>query len=112
MVSRQGRFSGKGTRTVELVTLPLFFAFFRLHNPKKVNCETTDAPPRIVADDQLTTDTAPLGRWDCDVLEAEGAARLKALVYEIHRACAQLDPGERLFFGYSHESRMPLEGTD
>jgi len=29
------------------VTLPLFFAFFRLHNPKKVNCETTDAirPP-------------------------------------------------------------------
>jgi len=42
MVSRQGRFSGKGTRTVELVTLPLFFAFFRLHNPKKVNCETTD----------------------------------------------------------------------
>jgi len=42
MVSRQGRFSGKGTRTVELVTLLLFFAFFRLHNPKKVNCETTD----------------------------------------------------------------------
>jgi hypothetical protein len=55
-------------------------------------------PPRIVADDQLTTDTAPLGRWDCDVLEAEGAARLKALVHEIHQACAQFDPGERLDF--------------
>ncbi|KAI9511913.1 hypothetical protein F5148DRAFT_1167416 [Russula earlei] len=55
-------------------------------------------PPRIVADDQLATDTAPLGRWDCDVLEAEGAARLKAVVHEIHQACAQLDPGEPLHF--------------
>jgi len=42
MVSRQGRFSEKETRIVELVTLSLFFAFFRLHNPKKVNRETTD----------------------------------------------------------------------
>ena len=40
--SLQGRFSEKGTWIVELVTLLLFFAFFRLHNPKKVNCETTD----------------------------------------------------------------------
>ncbi|KIM37625.1 hypothetical protein M413DRAFT_76874 [Hebeloma cylindrosporum] len=51
-------------------------------------------PPRIVADDQLVTDTAPVERWDCDVLEAEGAARLKALVHEIHQACAHLDSGE------------------
>ena len=29
--------------------------------------------------------------WDCDVLEAEGAARLKAVVYEIHQACAQIN---------------------
>jgi len=57
-------------------------------------------PPRIVADDQLAADTAPLGRWDCDVLEAEGAARLKAVVHGIHQAaaCAQFDPGERLDF--------------
>ena len=53
---------------------------------------------RIVADDQLTTDTAPLGHWDCDVLEAEGAARLKAVVQEIQQACAQLDSGERIDF--------------
>lgn len=52
----------------------------------------------IVADDQLVTDTALLQRWDCDVLEAEGAARLKAVVHEIKQACAQLDPGERLDF--------------
>ena len=38
----QGRFSEKGTQIVQLVTLPLFFRSFRLHNPKKVNCETTD----------------------------------------------------------------------
>jgi hypothetical protein len=57
-------------------------------------------PPRIVADDQLATDTAPLGRWDCDVLEVEGAARLKAFIHEIlqQAAYAQLDPGERLDF--------------
>jgi hypothetical protein len=53
-------------------------------------------PPRIVADNQLATDTAPLEHWDYDVLEAEGAARLKALVHEIHQACAQLDPREHL----------------
>ncbi|KIJ95504.1 hypothetical protein K443DRAFT_682951 [Laccaria amethystina LaAM-08-1] len=49
-------------------------------------------PPRIVGKDQLATDTAPPGRWDCDVLEAEGAARLKAIVHEIGQACAQLGP--------------------
>ena len=55
-------------------------------------------PPRIVADDQGATDTAPLGRWRCDVQEVEGAGRLKAVVHEIHQACAQLDPGEPLHF--------------
>ncbi|KDR67189.1 hypothetical protein GALMADRAFT_1130874 [Galerina marginata CBS 339.88] len=38
----QGRFSGKGTRIVQLVAFALFFAFFRLPKRKKVNCETTD----------------------------------------------------------------------
>jgi len=53
-------------------------------------------PPRIIADDQLATnDTAPLVRWDCDVLEAEGAARLEALVYEIREAYSLLDSGHR-----------------
>jgi hypothetical protein len=51
-------------------------------------------PPRIVPDDQLTIDIAPRERWNCDVLEAEGAARLKAVVHEIQQACAQLDSGE------------------
>jgi hypothetical protein len=51
-------------------------------------------PRKIVADDEFTTDTAPVERWDCDVLEEWGAARLKAVVHEIHQACAQLDPGE------------------
>ena len=60
--------------------------------------------PRIVADDQFVTDTAPLGRWDCDVLEAEGAACLKAIVHEIHQACTQLDCGE-----CSHKSHTPLD---
>lgn len=50
-------------------------------------------PSKIVADNPFNTDTAPIGRWDCDVLEDEGAARLKAVVHEIHQACAQLEPG-------------------
>jgi len=53
-------------------------------------------PPRIVGDDQLTVDTAPRERWDCDVVEAEGAARLKAVVHEMQHACDQLDPSEHL----------------
>ena len=77
------------------------------------NCVSTEVGraitlPRIVAGDQLATDgTAPLERLDCDVLEAEGAARLMAVVHEMHQACAQLDPGEHLdFFGYPHESHQ------
>lgn len=58
----------------------------------------TITPPRIVGDHRFITDTAPLRRWDCDVLEAEGAARLKVVVHEIHQAYAQLDPGERVDF--------------
>ena len=46
------------------------------------------APPRIVADDLFATDTASLGRWDCDVLGVKGAARLKVIVYQIHQVCA------------------------
>ena len=67
--------------------------------PKCVSTEAGRAItlPRIVAGDQLATDgTAPLEGWDCDVLEAEGAARLRAVVHEIYQACAQLDPGEHL----------------
>ena len=45
-------------------------------------------PLRIVSDDQFSIDTAPLECCDCDVLEVEGGARLKTVVYEIH---AQLD---------------------
>ncbi|EMD38600.1 hypothetical protein CERSUDRAFT_49068 [Gelatoporia subvermispora B] len=36
------------------------------------------------------SDTAPAERWDCDVLDAQGEARLLAVVEEIKQACAQL----------------------
>ena len=42
----------------------------------------------IVAKLRFATDAAPPQRWDCDVLEEEGAARLKALVHEIQQECA------------------------
>jgi hypothetical protein len=41
------------------------------------------------------------------------AARLKVIVHEAHQACAQLDPGEHLYFsGYPHEPNTPLERID
>ena len=54
-------------------------------------------PPRIPGQ----FDTAPIGRWNYDVLEDEGAAHLKAIVSEIHEFCTQLDPGEQMFFWIS-----------
>ncbi|KAI5119171.1 hypothetical protein M0805_008654 [Coniferiporia weirii] len=33
------------------------------------------------------TDTAPAERWDCDILDEEGEARLRAVVREITGAC-------------------------
>ncbi|KZT08512.1 uncharacterized protein LAESUDRAFT_724020 [Laetiporus sulphureus 93-53] len=47
-------------------------------------------PPSIAADPELETDTAPRERWDCDILEEEGARRFQAVVEEIKQACAAL----------------------
>ncbi|KAI0256297.1 hypothetical protein BJV78DRAFT_1117960 [Lactifluus subvellereus] len=35
-------------------------------------------------------DTAPMERWDCDVLDAEGEARLRAVVDSIKTACENI----------------------
>ncbi|KAF8228267.1 hypothetical protein L208DRAFT_1404198, partial [Tricholoma matsutake] len=44
------------------------------------------------ADDRvITPPRIQRERWDCDVLEAEGAAPLKAIIHEIQQTCAQLD---------------------
>lgn len=56
-------------------------------------------PPRIVSDGQLIIDTAPIGRWNYDVLE-DGAARLKAIADEIHQFCAQLAPSKHIICTY------------
>lgn len=60
--------------------------------------DISTSPRKIVSDMSSNTDTAPIGRWCYDVLEDEGAARLKSIVHEIHEACAQLDPSEHIFF--------------
>jgi hypothetical protein len=38
-------------------------------------------------------DTAPVERWDCDILDAEGEARLRAVVDEIKQACENIPNG-------------------
>ncbi|CAA7262748.1 hypothetical protein NLJ89_g5406 [Agrocybe chaxingu] len=47
-------------------------------------------PGRISPDPHMETDTAPLDRWDCDILEDEGAQRFQDLVAEIKRKCDRL----------------------
>jgi hypothetical protein len=52
--------------------------------------QTRILPDRILPDPHLETDTAPLNRWDCDILEDEGAQRFQDLVAEIKTKCEQL----------------------
>ncbi|KAH8991298.1 hypothetical protein EDB92DRAFT_690748 [Lactarius akahatsu] len=47
-------------------------------------------PARISPHPDIETDTAPLDRWDCNILEDEGAQRFKDLVEEIKRKCDEL----------------------
>ena len=52
--------------------------------------QTRILPARIPPHPELETDTAPLNRWDCSILEDEGAQRFQDLVAEIKRKCEQL----------------------
>ncbi|KAF9503564.1 hypothetical protein BS47DRAFT_789130 [Hydnum rufescens UP504] len=47
-------------------------------------------PQRIPRDREFTNDVAPQERWDCDVLEANGEQRLRALATQITEACERL----------------------
>ena len=55
--------------------------------------DTTDLAADIIPLDNVprhptrVNDTAPMERWDCDVLDAEGGARLRAVVDSIKAAC-------------------------
>ncbi|KAF9781302.1 hypothetical protein BJ322DRAFT_1011277, partial [Thelephora terrestris] len=48
------------------------------------------SPGRILATPQYVTDTAPVGRWNYDILTAEGEAELRRIVQVITTECAQL----------------------
>ncbi|KAG2338854.1 hypothetical protein BDR05DRAFT_939900 [Suillus weaverae] len=47
-------------------------------------------PEYISASTQYVTDTAPVGRWNYDILTAEGEAKLRRIVQVITTECAQL----------------------
>ena len=55
--------------------------------------DTTDLAADIIPLDNVprhptrVNDTAPMERWDCDVLDTEGGARLRAVVDSIKAAC-------------------------
>ncbi|KAF8130205.1 hypothetical protein EV363DRAFT_1490422 [Boletus edulis] len=57
--------------------------------------DTTDVPAYIKLDNipkhpTNVNDTAPMQRWDCDVLDAKGEARLRAVVDSIMAACENI----------------------
>jgi hypothetical protein len=52
--------------------------------------QTRIFPSRISPDPERETDTAPLDRWDCDVLEDDGSQRFQDLVAVIKMKCDQL----------------------
>jgi len=55
---------------------------------EKASRRTT--PRFIPSDPEFATDVAPLKRWDCDVLEADGEQRLRVLATHITEACEHL----------------------
>ncbi|KAG6374039.1 hypothetical protein JVT61DRAFT_4678 [Boletus reticuloceps] len=48
-------------------------------------------PDNIPKHPTKVNDTAPMQRWDCDILDAEGEARLRAVVDSIMAACENID---------------------
>jgi hypothetical protein len=47
-------------------------------------------PEVIQSDPAYFADVAPISRWDCDVLQQEGADRLKGIVEKVKEMCAQV----------------------
>ncbi|KAF8953684.1 hypothetical protein BDZ97DRAFT_1871284 [Flammula alnicola] len=47
-------------------------------------------PARVTASDQSTHDGTPADWWDCDILEDDGAIRLKEVVNKIRNQCENL----------------------
>jgi hypothetical protein len=48
------------------------------------------SPEYIPASPQYVTDTAPVGRWNHDILSAQGEAEFRRIVQVITTQCAQL----------------------
>lgn len=49
-------------------------------------------PHRILAHPTLVTEFAPTDNWNCDLLQADGAQRLKQVVEEVKEMCSQIQP--------------------
>lgn len=47
-------------------------------------------PAGIPAHPTLVSDVAPVNRWNCDVLQADGVERLKKVVEEVKQMCTQI----------------------
>ena len=79
--------------------------------------QTRIHPVSITPDPNRETDTAPLNRWDCDILEDEGAWRLQNIIVEIKTKCSQLKWHASWFVQFETcnmqlQTDIPLEPDD
>ena len=52
---------------------------------------TLSLTPEVIQSHQsLFTDVAPANRWDCDILQPEGAKRFKSVVEKVKEMCAEV----------------------
>ncbi|KAK0226498.1 hypothetical protein IW262DRAFT_1362410 [Armillaria fumosa] len=55
-----------------------------------VKATNSVTPSAIDADLNIMTDAAPKNRWDCDILDTNGAARFREVIDQVKEMCVQL----------------------
>ncbi|RPB28992.1 hypothetical protein L211DRAFT_252024 [Terfezia boudieri ATCC MYA-4762] len=57
-----------------------------------LNKESRRLLPKIIpSDPEIVTDTAPIDRWDVDIMTLEGEERLRQVVYHVRTMCTELE---------------------
>jgi hypothetical protein len=78
-------------QTLVLPTLHGISAFGTRLSFYEYDKETCTLQPELIQSDlAILTDVAPIDRWDCDVLQQEGANRLRDVAEKIKEMCARL----------------------
>lgn len=78
-------------QTLSIPTLHGISAFGTRLSFYEYNAATCMLRPEVIrSDPSYLSDVAPIGHWDCDVLQHEGADRLKSVAEKVKEMCAQV----------------------